>query len=35
METLGFEANFDAAQEAFPLLEKEIDRLRGVLPTLI
>jgi len=35
METLGFEANFDAAQETFPLLEKEIDRLRGVLPTLI
>jgi CheY-like chemotaxis protein len=35
METIGFEANFDAAQEAFPLLEREIDRLRGVLPTLI
>jgi len=35
MEALGFEADFDAAQKLFPVLEKEIDRLRGVLPTLI
>ena len=35
METIGLEGNFDAAQEMFPTLEKEIDRLRGVLPTLI
>jgi two-component system, sensor histidine kinase len=35
MEALGFDADFDAAQEVFPVLEKEIDRLRGVLPTLI
>jgi PAS domain S-box-containing protein len=35
MEAVGFDADFDAAQEMFPLLEKEIDRLRGVLPTLI
>ena len=27
--------DFDAAQEVFPLLEKEIDRLRGLLPTLL
>ena len=35
MEAIGFDGDFDAAQEVFPLLEKEIDRLRGVLPTLI
>jgi CheY-like chemotaxis protein/HPt (histidine-containing phosphotransfer) domain-containing protein len=35
MEAIGFDADFDAAQEVFPALEKEIDRLRGVLPTLI
>jgi PAS domain S-box-containing protein len=35
MEIIGFDADFDAAQEVFPLLEKEIDRLRGLLPTLI
>ena len=35
MELIGFDADFDAAQEVFPLLEKEIDRLRGLLPTLI
>jgi two-component system, sensor histidine kinase len=35
MELIGFDGDFDAAQEVFPLLEKEIDRLRGLLPTLI
>ena len=35
MEVIGFDGDFDAAQEVFPLLEKEITRLRGVLPTLI
>jgi len=35
MEVIGFDGDFDAAQEVFPVLEKEIDRLRGVLPTLI
>jgi PAS domain S-box-containing protein len=35
MEAIGFDADFDAAQEIFPTLEREIDRLRGVLPTLI
>jgi PAS domain S-box-containing protein len=35
MEEIGFAGDFDAAQEVFPLLEKEVDRLRGVLPTLI
>ena len=35
MEVIGFDGDFDAAQEVFPLLEKEIDRLRRLLPTLI
>jgi len=35
METLGFQADFDGAEEILPILEREIDRLRGVLPTLI
>jgi two-component system sensor histidine kinase/response regulator len=35
MELIGFDGDFDAAQEIFPLLEREIDRLRGLLPTLI
>jgi HPt (histidine-containing phosphotransfer) domain-containing protein len=35
MELIGFDGDFDAAHEVFPLLEKEIDRLRGLLPTLI
>jgi PAS domain S-box-containing protein len=35
MELIGFDGDFDAAQEVFPMLEKEIDRLRGLLPTLI
>jgi PAS domain S-box-containing protein len=35
MEAIGFDGDFAAAQEVFPMLEKEIDRLRGVLPTLI
>jgi two-component system, sensor histidine kinase len=35
MEAIGVEGNFDAAQAMFPVLEREIDRLRGVLPTLI
>jgi len=35
MEAIGLEADFDAATETLPLLEREIDRLRGLLPTLI
>ena len=35
MEAIGVDGDFAAAEEVFPLLEKEIDRLRGVLPTLI
>ncbi len=35
METIGFDGDFAAAEATFPELEKEIDRLRGVLPTLI
>jgi PAS domain S-box-containing protein len=35
MERIGFDADFDAARDMFPVLEQEIDRLRGVLPTLI
>jgi HPt (histidine-containing phosphotransfer) domain-containing protein len=35
METIGFAADFESAQAVFPELEKEIERLRGVLPTLI
>ena len=35
MELIGFDGDFDAAQEVFPVLEKEIDRLRGLLPTLL
>jgi len=35
MEAIGFDGDFTAAEEMFPVLEKEIDRLRGVLPTLI
>jgi CheY-like chemotaxis protein/HPt (histidine-containing phosphotransfer) domain-containing protein len=35
MERIGFDADFDAAHDVFPLLQKEIDRLRELLPTLI
>jgi PAS domain S-box-containing protein len=35
MEMIGFDGDFDAAREVLPTLEKEIDRLRGLLPTLI
>jgi PAS domain S-box-containing protein len=35
MELIGFDGDFEAAQEVFPLLEREIERLRGLLPTLI
>ncbi len=35
METIGFDGDCDAAREVFPMLEKEIDRLRALLPTLI
>jgi two-component system, sensor histidine kinase len=35
MELIGFDGDFEAAVEVFPLLEKEIERLRGLLPTLI
>ena len=30
METIGFDGDFDAAQEVFPILEKEIERLRDI-----
>jgi HPt (histidine-containing phosphotransfer) domain-containing protein len=35
MEAIGFNGDLDAARDAFPELEKEVDRLRGLLPTLI
>ena len=35
MERLGFDGDFAAAQETFPVLAKEVDRLRDLLPTLI
>ena len=35
METIGFDGDIEAARAAFPVLEKEVDRLRGLLPTLI
>jgi len=35
MEALALDADFDAAEEAYPQLAREIDRLRGVLPTLL
>ena len=35
MEAIGFDGDYDAAREVFPILEKEIERLRGLLPTLI
>jgi PAS domain S-box-containing protein len=35
METIGFSGDLEAARSAFPELEKEVDRLRGLLPTLI
>ena len=35
MERIGAEGDFEAAQELLPTLRAEIDRLRGVLPTLI
>ncbi len=34
MELIGFDGDFDAAQDVFPVLEKEIARLRELLPTL-
>lgn len=35
METIGFDADFPAAQEAYPLLEREVERLRELLPALV
>jgi CheY-like chemotaxis protein len=35
MEAIGLDGDFEAAEETFPALEKEIDRLRSVLPTLV
>jgi signal transduction histidine kinase/CheY-like chemotaxis protein/HPt (histidine-containing phosphotransfer) domain-containing protein len=35
MEAIGFDGDYDAAEEVFPILEQEIERLRGLLPTLI
>jgi PAS domain S-box-containing protein len=35
MEAIGLDGDFGAAEEMFPTLEKEIDRLRSVLPTLV
>jgi HPt (histidine-containing phosphotransfer) domain-containing protein len=35
MEAIGLDGDFEAAEETFPTLEKEIDRLRDVLPALV
>ena len=35
MEAIGMDGDFEAAEETFPTLEKEIGRLRDVLPTLV
>jgi PAS domain S-box-containing protein len=35
MEAIGFDGDLDAATALLPLLEREIDRLRDLLPTLI
>lgn len=35
MEAIGFDGDCDTAREVFPILEKEIERLRGLLPSLI
>jgi hypothetical protein len=35
MEAIGLDGDFEAAGKMFPTLEKEVDRLRSVLPTLV
>jgi len=35
MELIGFDGDFEAAREVFPILEREIERLRSLLPALI
>jgi hypothetical protein len=35
MEAIGFDGDLDAATALLPLLEREVERLRDLLPTLI
>ncbi len=35
METFGYDGNIDAAREAFPVLEQEVERLQSLLPSMI
>jgi HPt (histidine-containing phosphotransfer) domain-containing protein len=35
MEAIGFNGDLAAAREQFPELEQEVNRLRGLLPTLL
>ena len=35
METFGYDGNIDAAREAFPTLEQEVERLQSLLPAMI
>lgn len=35
MELIGFDGDFNAAEDVFPRLQREMERLREVLPTLI
>ncbi len=35
MELVGFDGDFDTAREVLPILEKEIERLKSLLPALI
>ena len=35
MEVIGFDGDLAAAQDALPILETEVERLRGVLPSLV
>ena len=35
MELIGFDADFEAARGVFPILEREVERLKSLLPALI
>ncbi len=35
MEGIGYDGNLDAARETLPILEREVERLRTVLPALV
>lgn len=35
MEVIGFDGDLAAAREALPMLEEQVERLRGVLPSLV